>query len=702
MVKNSPLQKWLGWLLSLVAVVIAIGFVSQHIDFFVRIFVIVIGFGAVVLVHEFGHFIVAKLSDINVEAFSIGFPPTLAGIKKLKKGWRIRLLPDFFEKGNEDDDSKDKGISFAFGKSEKAGETEYRIGLIPFGGYVKMLGQEDIGPVKSTDDPRSYSNKPPSVRMAVIAAGVIFNIISALLVFITVFLVGIDLLPAVVGDVVPGTPAARAGLVSGDEIIELAGKSYNLDFSNIVLAAAFSDANQPVEMKVRRQDGLVEDFAVVAEKPEGTRMKRFGIVAPVGLKVAEVKESGLLFERTNLMAGDVITAVDGKEFRTYQQVEHLLQQNFVRQIRLSVQRRPDADTLKLFDTSIRLDYTFAESADVNLPSQLCHICSIVPRLKIIGVSDVKTAEGSETTVLAGDVILAAASINNLTYVELRQLTEEFVGKKLPLTVLRKGAGDIEYQHNIEVIPQRKDKRAVIGISLALDMEHPVVARTIETEIFPYVLNIPSGASIEAVDSSEVSSFYEIANLLRGKAGQKVMIKWRLDENTAGEVTVELPAETDFITTRPFLPVPFEILRRPYKADGLFDAVHMGADKTRLFVVQAYATIRSLFQGLVSPRELMGPLGIMKLSYDVVASEPFVYYVYLMGMISAIIAVFNFLPVLPFDGGHFLFLLIEKIKGSAVSIRTQEIATRIGWVAVLVLFLYVTFFDFLKVFLPSLL
>jgi regulator of sigma E protease len=701
MVKKSPLQKWLGVLLTLAAVAVIVYVIAQYLNLFV-VLVAMVGFGAVVLVHEFGHFIVAKFSDIKVEAFSIGFPPTLAGIKKLKTGWRIRLLPDFFEKGEGDVDTEEKGISFNFGKSERKGETEYRIGLIPFGGYVKMLGQEDIGPTKSTDDPRSYSNKSPLVRMAVIAAGVIFNVISALIVFITVFLVGIDLMPAVVGDVVPGSPAERAGLKAGDEIIEIAGKSYNLDFSNIVLAAAFSDTDEPVEMKVRRPDGSVEDFAIVAEKPEGARMKQFGIVSPVGLEAAEVKEAAVLFERTNLRGGDVIKTVEGKEFQTFQQVDKLLRQNFVPEVQVSVQRRLDKDTLQLFDTIIRLDYTCAQSLDASSPSQLYHICSIVPRLKITGVSDVKTAEGGETTILAGDVILAAADINNPTYAELRQLTEKFVGKELPLTVLRKGAAGTEYQHNIEVIPQRKDKRAMIGISLTFDMEHPVVARAIDTDIFPYALNIPSGVLIEEIDGTRVSDFYQIANFLREKAGQRVNIGWRVDEGTNGRVTIDLPVEADFITTEPFLPVPFEILRRPYRAAGFLDAIHMGMDKTWLFVAQSYATIKSLFQRRVSPKELMGPLGIMKLSYDVVASQPIIYFVYVMGMISAIIAVFNFLPFLPFDGGHFLFLLIEKIKGSAVNIRTQEMAARIGWTALLVLFLYVTFFDVLRAFFPTLL
>ena len=88
----------------------------------------------------------------------------------------------------------------------KKGETDYRINLIPLGGYVKLTGQEDFGPVRDTDqcDPHSFSNKTVGSRFAVIAAGVVMNVLLACVFFIIVGLVGIRFPAPIVGGTIPG------------------------------------------------------------------------------------------------------------------------------------------------------------------------------------------------------------------------------------------------------------------------------------------------------------------------------------------------------------------------------------------------------------------------------------------------------------------------------------------------------------------
>jgi regulator of sigma E protease len=134
------------------------------------------------------------------------------------------------------------------------------------------------------------------------------------------------------------------------------------------------------------------------------------------------------------------------------------------------------------------------------------------------------------------------------------------------------------------------------------------------------------------------------------------------------------------------------MQRMYKADGPVDAMKMGYKRTKIFIVQTYVTLYQLISGLVSPKELMGPVGILTFSYKIVAAQPFIYYVYFLGLISASIAVLNFLPLPPFDGGLTVLLLVEKIRGSALSVRTQEIIAYVAWGLIGSLMLYVTFND----------
>ncbi|TFG49674.1 MAG: hypothetical protein E4H40_02590, partial [Candidatus Brocadiia bacterium] len=127
-----------------------------------------------------------------------------------------------------------------------------------------------------------------------------------------------------------------------------------------------------------------------------------------------------------------------------------------------------------------------------------------------------------------------------------------------------------------------------------------------------------------------------------------------------------------------------------------EALVMGYGRTVMFIKQAYVTLKRFVGGLVSPKNFMGPVGIFTLSYKIVSEKPIIYYVYFLGLISAFIAVFNSLPFLPFDGGHIVFLAVEKIKGSAVNERVQAFVLYAGLAVVLTFAIYVTFNDILRI------
>jgi regulator of sigma E protease len=145
----------------------------------IAIVIFIIMLAVLILVHEFGHFITAKHSGVKVEEFGIGFPPRLAGIKK--------------------------------------GETLYSLNLVPLGGFVKLLGEED------PTEPRSFASKSVGTRALILAAGPLMNLLLPVILFSTIFMIPHNVLieQVQVQQVASESPAAEAGIEPGDTILKV-------------------------------------------------------------------------------------------------------------------------------------------------------------------------------------------------------------------------------------------------------------------------------------------------------------------------------------------------------------------------------------------------------------------------------------------------------------------------------------------------
>lgn len=238
----------------------------------IEILIFIIVLSVLILSHEFGHFIVAKLSNMRVDEFGLGFPPKIASFKK--------------------------------------GETKYVINLIPFGGYVKIYGEEaeeengkDIN--KKADHNRKFSQRPKLAQASVIMAGVFFNFLLAWLLFSIGFMSGFptavtgETLPnienrrIVVTSVLPDSPAEIAGLKAGSEIVAISnGKeeyvitstdevSTFIEESDGIITLNTKFGNEVNNVDITPSEGILEN-----KKAIGITMDEIGIIKlPIHLAV---------------------------------------------------------------------------------------------------------------------------------------------------------------------------------------------------------------------------------------------------------------------------------------------------------------------------------------------------------------------------------------------------------------------------------
>jgi len=257
---------------------------------FIRIVQAALALGVLIFIHELGHFLAAKWAGVRVEVFSLGFGPFLFSFKK--------------------------------------GQTVYALSLIPLGGYVRMTGQADVGPVKEKEGepppPDSYLAKTPLVRAVIIVAGVTMNAIFAYIVFVVALMVGFPAIPAEVGALVPGRPAEAAGLVQGDRILAVNGSPVDR-FTTVYQMVATAEPGRPMEFLIER-DGVTSVVNVAPVRDDEEGISTIGVVRPeepVRLRIGAANAAGLGVRGVQpdlpaalagLEAGDHIVAVNGEPF----------------------------------------------------------------------------------------------------------------------------------------------------------------------------------------------------------------------------------------------------------------------------------------------------------------------------------------------------------------------------------------------------
>ncbi|MGA7558274.1 MAG: RIP metalloprotease RseP [Terriglobales bacterium] len=250
------------------------------------IFTMAIVLGFLILIHEFGHFAVAKYFGVKVEVFSIGFGKRLVGFSR--------------------------------------GETDYRISAIPLGGYVKMSGENPMD--ARSGDPGEFLSHPRWQRFLVAIAGPAMNIILAVAVLTAVYMVHYEYPavvdePTVVGWVNPDTPAQKAGIQIGDKIVSVDGVE-NPNWEQVDVKAALSP-NQPLKFGIER-DGKVTEKVLIPEPVGTNQYGDIGWVPKEPSVTLTTVEPGMPAANAGIKVGDQLLTANGQDIPVVQALIQML------------------------------------------------------------------------------------------------------------------------------------------------------------------------------------------------------------------------------------------------------------------------------------------------------------------------------------------------------------------------------------------
>ncbi|MEO0577188.1 MAG: RIP metalloprotease RseP [Pseudomonadota bacterium] len=248
-----------------------------------------------VAVHEYGHYIVARLCGIKVLRFSIGFGRPI---------YTRRLGAD---------------------------QTEYCISSLPLGGYVKMLDERE-GSVDPADRARSFQAQPIRQRIAVLLAGPAFNFLFVIVAFWLLYMIGVAVQKPMIGEVTDNTPASEAGLTSGDTIVAVAGRNV-IGWEKAFLAIVDDMVGDgEIRLTVEGESGqrravtmTVPRAASRLEEP-GTVLSTLGFRPWVPPALLEEVRAGGAAAAAGLQRGDLITAIDGEPIRSFNEMSAIIRE----------------------------------------------------------------------------------------------------------------------------------------------------------------------------------------------------------------------------------------------------------------------------------------------------------------------------------------------------------------------------------------
>lgn len=676
---------------------------------------VAVGIGLVIFVHELGHFLAAKVFGVKVEKFYVGFDVP------------IKIGPIRFPR--------------TLGKF-RWGETEYGIGVIPLGGYVKMLGQDD-DPRKAEEeaarirqkssepgadadadeevpaelDPRSYPAKSVGQRMVIISAGVVMNVISGILFAAFAYgALGVDYTPAIVGGVTPGDPAYEAGIELNGKVISVDGSEDDeqMHFQRMmtqVLTHGMARPDEPVSLRIRYPEEVREYKLQTSTDPQMPMRHLVGIAPPALAQIAsepawvaepDTPAASVLEDED---AGADILSVDGEALAVNELIGAPLNHQVMRRM---IQRADQPVTLTLRRTG-------GEERSVTIEPQ---------RMKTLGfdfalgpiATLVRDGPAEQAGVEVGDRILSVNGEAPLSAFRLPLQVLKIDGS-VSLRI-RRGVGDEAKELDIEIEPRPLESAlgpfasptgkisldtlglayrpaAVVVTSDATGIEVgdkvlQIKVQWPDQEVPDEYSEIISPQALKSISEGwelsqtvPMTTLVELLQVLPDGSKFEVVLERAADEKVV-ERTGTLSHSEAYWPTRGLIFAPARFV---HEADSFADAMGLGLREARWRMGEVFQFLKLLGTGKVSRQQVGGPVKIAQIAAGE-AERGWAPLLLFLTFLSMNLAILNFLPIPALDGGHMLFLVAEAVLGRPVNEKLQMQLTMIGVMALLALMLFV--------------
>lgn len=575
-------------------------YLNQGLSYIVPLIILL---GLLIFVHELGHFLVAKYFKVRVEVFSLGFG---------KKFFKFRR-----------------------------GDTEYCLSLIPFGGYVKMYGDDPTADIPAENRAFSFTHKPVGQRIAIVLAGPLMNFFFAIFLFAIIAFVGEDVVQPVVGDIAKSSAAYHAGLRAEDKILavnntpvetwnevkELVEKN---GAGSLKIQVKHSGSDTPEDIVAQTtliaNPNIISSDLQVGDLDGLTYMFKAPVVA-ISSSSSEAAKAGLKTgDRIVSVAG--LAAVDSKEFieekefaRWNEFSTHILNlfelnTKKVTHLLVKYERQVDKEKFETNQTTLALAALSAPTGESPRGKAESLITALGFDYPDLYVSDVLPESAA-----------AAAGI---------QKNDKIVGVDGPID---------QWPSLVRRVQGYREGLAPLKISILRD------GSPLELEVAPKKIK----QSNPAGKDNEV---YAIG-VLAGVAGAE----------------------------------PLTMLARTTNPAKAFTK---GVSDSLLWTKNTALSFLRLLQNRVSAKSIGGPIMIGQLASKTfqIGLSPFLK---IMAIISINLFILNLLPVPVLDGGHLVFFTIEALRGAPLSMRKMEIAQQIGLVILMSLMVLALFNDVSRLF-----